>query len=428
MIPDLIIEFGPRSILSLVGILTIMSGVWYVDRTWDEKGAAAYAREKLKGGDANEVIIPEKDLDAAFPFPIVFILGWILFAASYLFSTDGSTALNFNPFNLAAIAFSLILAVVASVPMGNAVRYRNHAKKMKLSMMFVLSWVGLTVVSGLSVNTGASSFILGGVGAVCIVASMKLLWKYRKMGDSWEQEGRPNPNPVVYNMGGPLFVLGWFLFWVSMSGTIEGAIDSGLPIYFNARTALAFFAGCGMVPIVMMLDYAHDEGGKYVGLGTDGAHFGRLMEGPIPFLVLWTLFAVASFLAIDNSFTEPDTRRWLLLANCVLQAIMAGGFIQTALYKGNMVLKTRLSMLFVLLFITLALNIGFDGGLARYFAFAGAILVVAGQKTVFKDRKRGDYWMINKTVNPNPIVYSLGEPLFMAGWILLALAMSLPML
>jgi len=36
--------------------------------------------------------------------------------------------------------------------------------------------------------------------------------------------------------------------------------------------------------------------------------------------------------------------------------------------------------------------------------------------------------MINKTVNPNPIVYSLGEPLFMAGWILLALAISLPML
>jgi hypothetical protein len=25
-----------------------------------------------------------------------------------------------------------------------------------------------------------------------------------KMGDTWEQQGKPNPNPVVYNMGGPL--------------------------------------------------------------------------------------------------------------------------------------------------------------------------------------------------------------------------------
>lgn len=428
MTPNLFIEFGPRALLSLVGILILMGGVWYVDRTWDEKGSAAYARAKAKGNDANKVIIPEKDLDAAFPFPILFILGWVIFASSYLFSTDGSATLDLNPSNLAAIAFSLVLAAVASVPMGDAVRYRKSGKKKKLSMMFVLSWVGLTMVSGLSANTGALSFILGGLGAASIVVSMKLLWKYRKMGDSWEQEGRPNPNPIVYNMGGPLFILGWFLFWIAMSSTTGEGLDSGLPIYFNLRTALAFFAGVGMVPVVMMIDYAHDEGGKYVGLGTDGAHFGRLMEGPIPFLTMWTLFGLASFLAIDNALVTPDTRRWLLLANCVLQAIVAGGFIQTALYKGNMVLKTRLSMIFVLLFLTLALNIGFDGGLARYLALAGAVLVVAGQKTVFQDRKRGDYWMIHKTVNPNPIVYSVGEPLFMTGWILLSLAMSQPML
>lgn len=428
MNPDLIIEFGPRSLLSLAGILTLIGGVWYVDRTWDEKGSAAYARAKANTDNANEVIIPEKDLDAAFPFPTFFLLGWLLFAISYLFSTDGSTTLDFSPINLAAVAFSLILATISSVPMGDAVRYRKRAKKMKLSMMFVLSWVGLTVVSGFSANTGASSFIFSGVGAVCIIMSMKLLWKYRKMGDSWEEKGQPNPNPVVYNMGGPLFVLGWFLFWVGMSGTTEGDIGSGLPIYFNARTALAFFAACGMVPVVMMLDFAHDEGGKYIGLGTDGAHFGRLMESPLPFLTMWTLFGLASFIAIDNSFTEPDTRRWLLLANCVIQGLTAGVFLQTALYKGNMVLKNRLSVLFVLLFLTLALNIGYDGGLALYLGLAGTILVIAGQKTVFKDRKRGDYWMVNKIVNPNPIVYSVGEPLFMTGWILLALSMSQPML
>jgi hypothetical protein len=418
MLPDLIIEFGPRAILSLVGIITLMGGVWYVDRTWDEKGSAAFKKGKAS----------DKDLDAAFPFPIVFILGWIIFAASYLFPTSGATAMEFELVNIAAIVFSLILAVVASVPMGDAVRHRKAKKKKMLSMMFVLSWLGLTVSSGLAANTGATSFVLGGLGAVSVIASMKLLWKYRKMGDTWEQNGKPNPKPIVYNMGGPLFVIGWFLFWLSMSGSAEGAMDGGLPIYFNARTALAFFAGCGMVPIVMMLDYAHDEGGKYVGLGTSGAHFGRFFEGIIPFFTMWTLFGVASFLTLDNVFSAPDTRHFLLLATCMLQAIVAGGLIQTALYKGKMKWKNRFSMIFVLLFLALAINIGYEGGLPLYLALAGAVCVVAGQKTVFGDRKRGDHWMKTKKVNPNPIVYSLGEPLFMTGWILLSLAMSQAML
>ena len=39
------------------------------------------------------------------------------------------------------------------------------------------------------------------------------------MGDSWEQDAKPNPDAVVYNMGGPLFVFGWFLYLVGMAGT-----------------------------------------------------------------------------------------------------------------------------------------------------------------------------------------------------------------
>lgn len=37
MTADIFIEFGPRSILSLVGIITLISGVWYVDRTGKKK-------------------------------------------------------------------------------------------------------------------------------------------------------------------------------------------------------------------------------------------------------------------------------------------------------------------------------------------------------------------------------------------------------
>ena len=61
-----------------------------------------------------------------------------------------------------------------------------------------------------------------------IVMSMKVLWKFRKMGDTWEKDGRPNPKPVVYNPGGPMFVFGWFLFWIGMSSSTQGVLENGI--------------------------------------------------------------------------------------------------------------------------------------------------------------------------------------------------------
>ncbi len=89
MTSDLIIEFGPRSLLALAGIVTLVSGVWYVDRTWDEKGSAAYRRAKARVKGGSKVVVHEEELRAAFPFPIAFVVGWVLFALSYLFPTDG---------------------------------------------------------------------------------------------------------------------------------------------------------------------------------------------------------------------------------------------------------------------------------------------------------------------------------------------------
>jgi hypothetical protein len=74
----------------------------------------------------------------------------------------------------------------------------------------------------------------------------------------------------------------------------------------------------------------------------------------------------------------------------------------------------------------LAIELGFSGGIRLGLSLPGAILIIAGQKTVFGDRKRGDDWMETQEVNPNPIVYSYGEPLFMTGWILMSLVMSIP--
>ena len=421
--PDLLLVFGPRSLLSLSGIVTLVLGVWHVDRTWDEKGSKAYHRvAKGRNSKEGDIKIPSKDLDDAFPFPWAFLLGWVMFGVSYLFPVDGSFSLYLTPSSLAGLLVSLMLGVVASVPMGDAVRTRNKGRKELLGMAFLVLWLVLSVVT--SINNGKVAMACCPIGMVSIISSMKILWKNRKMGDYWEQEGRPNPNPVVYNLGGPLFVLGWFFFWVGMASTDQVDDSTGFPLYFTLRSALAFLSGCGMVPIVMMLDYAHDEGAEYVGFGTDGRFFGRFAESPIPFILAWTCLGISSLLPFGSS----STRQWIILVNCVLQGIDAGVLIQSALYEGDMARKNKWSIPFVLLFFTLAINIGLYGGLPLVLSLPGAILIIAGQKIIFGDRKRGDYFMQNNMKpNPNPVVYSYGEPVFMTGWIMMAWAVSLPM-
>lgn len=499
-----IFHAGVRQILGLLGMFTLILGVWYADRTWDEKGSAAYSRalaareEEIAQAEAKtkaensrrrqehdkaradakqgaccapskpepppfepvetdnllseDVTIPQAELDAAFPFPYAFILGWTMVAASYMFSCEleHTTELDLCAANIVSAVMCLIIGGVASVPMADAVKNRKAGQKRILSMVFVGSWIVLAVFSGFDKNfalrNGGLPLAFCLFGAVMIIFSMMMLWKNRKMGDSWEQEGKPNSNPVVYNFGGPTFIFGFFLFFVGQAQMNNptgkaffdvdcGTADCGIPLFFNLRTLLAFIGGCGMVPVVLFLDFAHDEGAEFVGFGTDGRYWGRFLETPIPFISMWTLFGLAGFLTQQNDFTlGNEPRTWVVLVLCIFQGITAGVLIQTALYKGDMAGKNFYSVPFLLMFITLGVSVGFSpdfgslnaGGLAMFLGLVGAALIVLGQMTVFGDRKRGDYFMLNeKKNNPNPIVYSWGEPLFMTGWIVMSWAMSI---
>jgi hypothetical protein len=258
--PDLFIAFGPRALWSLAGVVVVVAGVWHVDRTWDEEGTRAYEKAKAISKDKSNIVIPTAEIDAAFVFPWAFIVGWSFFALAYFFPLDGSSTPEVTtPAVIAAVA-SLALGIIASVPMGHAVKTRNHTLKNILGMMFVSTWIVLTVVSYYTTNQ-IETLVFCIIGMVSIIASMKVLWKHRKMGDSWEQEGMPNPKPVVYNIGGPLFIWGWFCFWVGMSATNHPGeeLPPGLPIYLNARTFCAFLGGTGMVPVVMFLDYGEQQ-------------------------------------------------------------------------------------------------------------------------------------------------------------------------
>ena len=109
-----------------------------------------------------------------------------MFAVSYLFPVDGSFDVSSSPSILAAVASSLLLGIVASVPMGDAVRNRNAAKKAILGMLFLLLWIMLTVATAAA--NGMVAMVCCPIGMISIITSMKILWKNRKMGE--EKNGR----------------------------------------------------------------------------------------------------------------------------------------------------------------------------------------------------------------------------------------------
>ena len=90
-------------------------------------------------------------------------------------------------------------------------------------------------------------------------------------------------------MGGPLFVWGWFFFWLGIAAvpmntywyTLYAKIPSisYIPLFLNWRTLIAFLSGCGMVPVVRFLDYSHDEDCPWLGENDQGKVFGKWWLG-----------------------------------------------------------------------------------------------------------------------------------------------------
>lgn len=476
---------GWRSMLALTGYFIMQVGLWHAEFKWDEAGSAAWCKaaglevsaspEELEKSTL-EATIPEDELKAAFPVPWGFLVGWWVWGLSYLFPLDGSMEVDPSPFGIVAMIVCFFVSFVASVPMSKAVMYRDPKKKKMLSLMFLIGWILLGIMSALDVinqngmsetlfNDGlagqdisvASVWTCCLLGPITIIISQKILFGSRKMGTFWEESGRPNFRPIVYNMGGPLFVWGWFFFLLGQSGIpykvaplvtiyptyMDQELDERpyIPLFCNVRTLISFLCGCGMVPVVRFLDYSHDEDAKWLGensegkvfskwwLGTEGKYFGVFLESPWPFVIMWFGFGFSSFFGVEND-VEVGIREILLLLNCLVQGVDAGILIQQNLYAGNMAGKNKFSKPFLLLFIALAINIGsrWDWH-ALALSLPGAILIVLGQKTVFGARKRGDYTMQNDQ-KPNPyegcLVYSWGEVFFMAGWIFICWGMALP--
>jgi hypothetical protein len=173
-----------RCLLARTSSQTLLLLSTDADRKWDEEGSKAYERaaqgiaatsSKDSTPTTSTPLIPREDLDAAFPLPIAFLIGWTLFGVSYFYPVDGSTDIVVTGTAIVSALVCLALGWIASVPMGDAVQSRNAAKKNVLGMLFVSSWLALTIVSGWGELT-TIHVIFRALGAICIIASMKSKW------------------------------------------------------------------------------------------------------------------------------------------------------------------------------------------------------------------------------------------------------------
>jgi len=251
------------------------------------------------------------------------------------------------------------------------------------------------------------------------------------MGESWMRHGRPNLDYIVCNAGGPLYAFGWFLFWVvfcAVQGNDEDVVDfSKIPIYNSLRGFLAFLSCILIVCLTVLTEYITDEFDDLQdGLGVVGIMAGRFSELflSVCFMTAFAMYGVASF------FPSATIIRTIANSFMVLLLIMQGrayGLLsQKAIPNQDGNRWLRLGRIILIIFGILLVFQAFTGWTSMLFTAAGIVFLVFGHRHIMDDRKRGKLFLDTGKPNPTPIVFSLGPILYSVGWILLALAMSIP--
>ena len=266
---------------------------------------------------------------------------------------------------------------------------------------------------------------------MCVVGSYYRFWKNRKMGESWMRNGRPNWNYVVCNGGGPLYVVGWFFFWVAfsaMKGDEELVVDAPqIPINMSVRSAFAFLSALAILFLTVVVEYVTDEHDDLQeGLGTVGQYCGRFSELFISlcFMAAFGFYGASSFFPSDTTIRKIFDA--LLVFLLVMQGRAYGLLFQKAIPNSDANRWSRLGRIILIIFGLLVVFQAFTGWTSMLLSVFGTVMIVWGHKHTMDDRKRGKLYLDTGKPNLHPVVYSLGPVYYAVGWILLALAMSIP--
>jgi hypothetical protein len=262
------------------------------------------------------------------------------------------------------------------------------------------------------------------------------------MGVSWEIEGKPSYDICVQSLGALTLLFGFFLLWVGTNALLMADFVSAyIPIYLNYRAWLVFVAGLIIiVPSLLALDLAFDEGSEPVEYWLNGQVFGeafkkftmvtlepfaKALETPFFFMTGWLLLGLCSFMPFGGGFSVQK------LFACLLPIAIGpvyGLKVVPAYWNADAVEYRKWTYVYYALMVCFFTSIGAHGEAPLIMSMLGAIFIVIGQHVEMIERKRGNWWLQERSVNPDPIsAFGFGHPTYLVGWIMLCLGMSIPM-
>mmetsp|Transcript_9057 Transcript_9057/g.25098 ORF Transcript_9057/g.25098 Transcript_9057/m.25098 type:complete len:272 (+) Transcript_9057:813-1628(+) len=266
-----------------------------------------------------------------------------------------------------------------------------------------------------------------------------ILWKARLVGDTFDSEGRVNPQPVLYNFGGPVLMFGWFWYWIGMNAMLYIQVGSFTPylhVYMGLRLFFAMLGAVFIVAVTWFVGYALDEIENLSGepdrpeglltgpaFGMQGYFCGEVYEVKVFYILAWTALGLTIFFPYDWG----DVMEWaFLIASIAVGYNMAmideeGLRRRDAEAVAEWTKRTRVCLAIIAIIIPLQRGTHY---LAILLSVGGAAGLAYGQQLLFADRKRGEQWLDSNETQP-PTVYSYGALLFPLCTFVLAWAASM---
>lgn len=473
---NLVVLFNTRSILSLLGILLIVTFDWQWNRKWEKEGPKRGGDTESSTVDDDEPAKPriddyeamegttsdkgsdngaEKDsnkstshsvsssLSSSKKFPqtiLLSLLGWVLLAFSNLLPRKSSwmrKGIHPTSWQIVSFVLLLFLGFIHSNRIPSSIVQGTFSQNKRLWNMIM---IGGMVTEGIVMywtDTYAPSFATP-LGGLCIAVAPILLWQSRLVGDTFDSEGRLNPRPVLYNFGGPLLVFGWMCFWMGMNCCYyyPGKWEAYVCINSGMRMFSSFLAGIIIILVTWSIGYALDELRNLSGevetswgmvhasaFGFNDYFCGYVYEIKVASIIAWAPLGLAAFFPhVWGDYTD-----WLLLmATFVMGYSMAmiqeEGLRMMEVEKIDLWLQRSYGAL-----AAIAILIPLQRG-SHYFVFVlsflGALAFGVGYKQLLSDQKRGKQWIIQQQIQ-EPTVFSYGVLFAPLGALLLSWAVNM---
>eukprot|EP00173_Palmaria_palmata_P002219 Plantae.Rhodophyta-Palmaria_palmata.ctg23843.p1 GENE.Plantae.Rhodophyta-Palmaria_palmata.ctg23843~~Plantae.Rhodophyta-Palmaria_palmata.ctg23843.p1 ORF type:complete len:215 (-),score=11.60 Plantae.Rhodophyta-Palmaria_palmata.ctg23843:41-634(-) len=194
-----------------------------------------------------------------------------------------------------------------------------------------------------------------------------------------------------------------------------------------------------VIPAWSALNYAFDQGSEpstwasldgrtFAKMSADNASvamgpIARLVETPMLFCFGWVLLGATAFFPWEGATIQRSLGCTLPCLIGVLYAFK----INPAYWAADTSDYKRWNYVFYGLMAGFATTVGVQGGDELILAMLGVVLILVGRHVDMLERRRGTWWLKERAINPNPTAYGYGQPVYLVGWILLSLAVAVPM-